>query len=213
MALAAAVLIAAMATAGGQTPTTETRQAATATVRPHTAVPEPTPEPTTEAVAATATPEARPTPEPWIDYGPTFTATRYGESYNGSGFGCWVNGAPVGYYSSDDPSILAAPPARYAEWPCGTELEVCYGDRCLSVVRVDSCPGCGPNHVDLSEAGLWYLCRDACGVLHGITIRLRIPTPPASPVGLSPVKAADAAYTDKCGDQPVPRSERKCSVG
>ena len=77
-------------------------------------------------------------------------------------------------YHSADPTIAAIGPARYAEWPCGTQLRVCsrvgdigqaYADlgmvpslRCLIVIRQDSCPGCGPNAIDLSEAGLAAIC-------------------------------------------------------
>lgn len=100
--------------------------------------------------AATPTPVA--TPEPPSE---TFIATRYGESYDGQATGCG------GVYRSSDPSILAAPwPVRDREWRCGQRLRITNPDngRWLNVVRVDSCPGCGRNHVDLSEAGLAHLC-------------------------------------------------------
>ena len=81
----------------------------------------------------------------------SFVATRYGESYNGSPLGCGG-----GAYSSADPSILAAPPALYAAWPCGTRLRVTNpaAGRSIIVIRRDACPGCGSYHVDLSEAGM-----------------------------------------------------------
>lgn len=46
--------------------------------------------------------------------------------------------------------------------------------RTLDVVRVDSCPGCGPMHVDLSEAGMAWLCGveypATCDRLDGLVI-------------------------------------------
>ena len=101
---------------------------------------------------------AVPTPRPAVvrppvepkDAGP-FVATRYGESYNGSTLGCGG-----GVYSSADVSILAAPPAKYSAWPCGTVLRITNpaNGRSIVVRRADSCPGCAANHVDLSEAGI-----------------------------------------------------------
>ena len=88
-------------------------------------------------------------------------ATRYGESYNNQPLGCGG-----GVYSSDDPSIIAVGPTDYATWPCGTPLTVCGVLACINGIRQDSCPGCGPGHVDLSEAGLWRVCesRGRCEV-------------------------------------------------
>jgi hypothetical protein len=92
-----------------------------------------------------------------------FVATRYGTSYENSPLGCPAYTLPAGrpdrLYHSSDPQILAAPPARYREWECGQGLWIVNpkNGRRLYVVRVDSCPGCGPMHVDLSEAGMAYL--------------------------------------------------------
>lgn len=98
-----------------------------------------------------------------------FTATRYGESYNGSPVGC----SGYGVYSSSKPAILAAPPSRYTSWPCGKRLTI-YSPATgvsLSVVRVDSCPGCHLMHVDLSEEGLRILCGGVqCDRLTGLVI-------------------------------------------
>lgn len=132
-----------------------------------TYTPAPTETPTATATAtpvptATSTPVPTATPTP----APTFIATRYGESYTGQNMGC----IGAGVYSSNNPTILAAPPARYVEWPCGTRLLVCFLDRCQEMVRTDSCPGCGDNHIDVSEAGLWYLAGCRCDILQGLTI-------------------------------------------
>mgnify|MGYP001604815369 CR=1 FL=1 len=111
----------------------------------------------------------------------SFTVTHYGESYNGQPLGCGGgHGSRDAYYHSDDPTILAVGPSRYAEWPCGTRIRLCsrtqsesdlreeplsetvslrlQGVRCIVVVRVDSCPGCGPFLLDLSESANGALC-------------------------------------------------------
>jgi expansin (peptidoglycan-binding protein) len=80
------------------------------------------------------------------------TATHYGESYNGLRMGCG------GVYSSNDPTIAAVGPARYAEWPCGTTLEISGPDGSIIVQRTDSCPGCSATMVDLSESGNAAVC-------------------------------------------------------
>ena len=145
------------------------RSAGTVTV----ITPEPTatPEATSTAIPEpTATPQATATPLPTpIHYECCLKATRYGENYNGQPFGCYdlVRGVPVGVYSSDDPTILAAPPARYGEWPCGTEIEICSNVTCLTVWRVDSCPGCVRDHIDLSESGIETLCGYRCDLVPG----------------------------------------------
>jgi hypothetical protein len=93
-----------------------------------------------------------------------FVATRYGQSYENSPLGCPAYTLPAGrpdrLYHSADPEILAAPPARYREWECGQGLYIVnpQNGRRLYVVRMDSCPGCSVNHVDLSEAGMAFLC-------------------------------------------------------
>jgi hypothetical protein len=80
-------------------------------------------------------------------------ATHYGVAYNGRTLSCGT-----GYYTSDNLTILAIGPSRHYEWPCGTYLQVCGPLDCNLVVRHDSCPGCGRNLIDLSEAGLDYVC-------------------------------------------------------
>lgn len=81
-------------------------------------------------------------------------ATHYGESYNGQPLGC----SGAGVYRSRDPSIVAVGPARYREWPCGTQLLVRGPAGSVVVRRVDSCPGCGANVLDLSEAAHEIVC-------------------------------------------------------
>ena len=151
--------------------------------------------------------------------GGCFSATRYGDGrlradgsrgpdYNGLSLGCGASAAGSAYkdglYHSDDPTILAAPPSRYAEWPCGTRLRLCVevakagqagaadaaggesnsagAKRCIEVERVDSCPGCGANQVDLSEAAITWLCSgdptlyartgETCDHVSGISIEV-----------------------------------------
>jgi len=81
--------------------------------------------------------------------------THYGVSYNGSRMGC--AGEP---YSSEDDTIIAVGPMDYADWPCGTNLRVCGPAGCVVGFRQDSCPGCGENHLDLSEAAINAVCGD-----------------------------------------------------
>ncbi|HLF77373.1 MAG TPA: hypothetical protein VJB57_07760 [Dehalococcoidia bacterium] len=82
-------------------------------------------------------------------------ATRYGTRFSGRSLGCGT-----GVYRSDNPQIIAVGPARSREWGCGTLLQVCGKAGCLTGVRVDGCPGCGPNHLDLSESGIALVCGD-----------------------------------------------------
>lgn len=96
----------------------------------------------------TPTPQATPVPASLI-YG---YVTHYGESYNGQTMGCG------GTYWSSDPYIVAVSPARYSEWPCGTILRITGAAGQLDIPRTDSCPGCGPNLLDLSEAGSEVVC-------------------------------------------------------
>lgn len=107
-------------------------------------------------------------------------ATHYGENFENSPLGCPGATLPAGradrLYHSADPTILAVGPERNRQWPCGTKLTVCplvdtlsvrpLGETiqvqpelwCIQVVRVDSCPGCSRNVIDLSEAGHAAVC-------------------------------------------------------
>ena len=109
---------------------------------------------------------------PVINAGPNlgFHATHYGVSYNGGSLGCGT-----GEYSSTNERILAAPPARDKEWPCGTVLRITNpaNGQSIEVERHDSCPGCGPNTVDLSESGLDILCgKKDCNSVSGLIIEV-----------------------------------------
>jgi hypothetical protein len=126
---------------------------------------------TTYLEAAEAAPEIvepTPPPPPPREAVPVITAvgpvepgivTHYGVSYNGNRMGC--HGTP---YSSENETIIAVGPADYGEWPCGTTLRVCGPTGCVVGFRQDSCPGCGPNHLDLSEAGINTVCGDQAHV-------------------------------------------------
>lgn len=97
--------------------------------------------------------------------GQEFRATHYGTSYNGSPLGC----AGYGTYSSSDTTILAVGYPYSLQWPCGAVLELEGPDgRSLTVIRQDTCPGCGSGLLDLSEAGITQVC----GGLGGCTIRV-----------------------------------------
>jgi hypothetical protein len=105
--------------------------------------------------APAATPQPAPVP-PVAAQGGLISgqATHYGESYNGQPLGC----AGAGLYSSNNPNIAAVSPARYQEWPCGTKLRLCGPGGCAVVTRVDSCPGCYANLIDLSESANMLVC-------------------------------------------------------
>lgn len=133
-------------------PATPLVAAVTPTPVPPTPIP-PTATPTRPPPTATATSPA--TTITALGTQVSGSATHYGASFNGSPMGCG------GVYSSSDATIIAVSPARYAEWPCGTSLQVCGAAGCIVGLRKDACPGCGPNQIDLSEAGLAQVCGPA----------------------------------------------------
>lgn len=94
----------------------------------------------------------------------TFRATHYGESYNGRPLGC----TGMGVYSSNDSSIAAVGYPYSQTWPCGTVLELEGPAGTLTVIRQDTCPGCGADLIDLSEAGITQVC----GSLGGCRVRV-----------------------------------------
>lgn len=83
-------------------------------------------------------------------------ATHYGVSYQGQVLGC----SGEGRYSTYDPTIAAVDPARYREWPCGTQLRLTGPGGSTIVTRRDSCPGCSPSMIDLSDAANMLVCGD-----------------------------------------------------
>lgn len=95
------------------------------------------------------------------------TATHYGASYNGQSMGC----RPYTPYSSYDASIVAVRPSRLMEWPCGTALEISGPAGTLIATVQDSCPGCVPSKVDLSEAGFELVCGPLSRGVCNVTIR------------------------------------------
>lgn len=88
-------------------------------------------------------------------------ATHYGESYNGQQMGC----VGSGLYSSQNEHIIAV--GYNSPYECGDKLRVIGPIGSIDVWVVDTCPGCGPYHVDLSEAGIGKVCgwgTDICEV-------------------------------------------------
>jgi hypothetical protein len=80
------------------------------------------------------------------------TASYYARSFEGGRTACG------GVFRHSDPSVAAVSVSRSAVWPCGTRLTLSGPAGVLMVVRSDSCGGCGPNDVDLSEAGFVRVC-------------------------------------------------------
>ena len=80
------------------------------------------------------------------------SATHYGAQFNGSPMGCG------GVYQSENMTIVAVDPTHYADWECGAFLFICGPSGCIVGVRQDSCPGCAPGLVDLSEYGYLATC-------------------------------------------------------
>lgn len=95
----------------------------------------------------------------------------------GSPMGC----LPLNPYRGADSTIVAIGPERYKEWPCGTRFEICGPASCAVVSRQDSCPGCWPNHFDLSVAA----SRIVCGVPSTCDVRYRV-LPPGIPEARAP---------------------------
>lgn len=126
--------------------------------------------------------------------------TRYGERFNGRKMGC----SKLGYYSSDDPTIVAVGYDRHAEMPCGTLLEVCGPTGCHLMMRKDTCGGCSAYMFDLSEAGNALVCGESYGLCNA-TVTKVVPNenveapPPESPAPepAPPEPAPDATPPDE----------------
>jgi len=154
-------------------PPTATPEPPTPTPVPPTPTPEPptptaTPEPPTPtatpvAPTATSTPRATRTPTPTrtprnasVISG---SVTRYADSLAGNTLGC----SGYGTYDPNNPQIIAVSTARSDDWPCGTSLEVCGSAGCVTGTRVDTCPGCATNQLDMSRAGVMKVCGNSTG--------------------------------------------------
>ena len=121
---------------------------------------------------ATEKPTATPTPAVVDEGGPgavwAGTASHYGQNYDplinpkASGWlGCarYENQRGDNIYDTTDPSIAAT--LQLAEgglWSCGTRFLLTGPAGTIRVIRQDSCPGCGPRDIDLSEAGFERVC-------------------------------------------------------
>ena len=135
-----------------------------------------------------------------LDIASTTYLTHYGESYNGQVLGCGY-----GNYSSDDATIVAVGPARSGSWPCGTLLQICGPVKCTLAMRKDSCPGCSPYVLDLSEAGIGEVCGAGTDVCQATVnpVVLCYPQP-------SPDTAAEPGrqLISTTGQVPIPVSKR-----
>lgn len=89
-----------------------------------------------------------------MDLGPEIqgTATYYHPMYNGGTTSCGQT------YWASDPTAAAVGPARYDEWPCGTQLLITGPSGSTVVTRQDKCPGCSATKIDLSERGSTLVC-------------------------------------------------------
>lgn len=147
---------------GGQTvQDTPTVRGFTPSVNTRPVSPSPAATATTVPPTATVEPTATPSPVPPTPIAPNLGdsvpingyVTHYGESFNGQTMACG------GTYRSEFPGIVAvAYPSRNADWPCGTLFRITGPAGVLVAPRTDSCPGCGPNHLDLSESGSELVC-------------------------------------------------------
>lgn len=84
-------------------------------------------------------------------------ATYYHPSLHGNRMGC----PPYNRYNQWDDTVVAVNPNQSWRWPCGTVFEITGPNGSITATRQDSCPGCGPSHVDLSTAGRLVVCGQA----------------------------------------------------
>ena len=80
--------------------------------------------------------------------------TYYHDSLHGLPMACFLYSP----YRREDITVLAIGTYHYEQWPCGTKLRITGPPGTISVVRSDSCPGCGKHYLDLSEAGMVAVC-------------------------------------------------------
>ncbi len=132
---------------------------------------------------AHASPDATPSVV-WQAVGPVIdgVATHYGVAYAGSTLACG------GVYDPADPAIIAVGPPHNSDWPCGANLGICGDSGCIVGARADSCPGCGQDEVDLSEAGIALACGPDASVCDvKIESVVAIPIDVADPAAAQPV--------------------------
>lgn len=136
----------------------------------HTSPPAPMPTLTataTNTATATATSTATPVPVRYL-------VTYYGVDFQGGPLGC---GSDVfGTYDRNDPTTIASGDGGP---PCGMHLHLCSPTACQDVVVKDMCGGCGPMHLDLSEAA-WNVLGQPDTVQ--ASIQTVEPPPTATPV-------------------------------
>jgi LysM repeat protein len=96
----------------------------------------------------------------------TGTAMPYSDSLTGNSLAC----PAAGFYSPNDFTVVAFGPARSAQFPCGSPIEVCGLTSCITGLRKDSCPGCSPDGIDVSRAAFRLLCGSAA---NSCSVRVR----------------------------------------
>jgi len=120
----------------------------------------------TAAATATATPTAKPEPPRT-----TYLVTYYGADFQGGPLGC---GSDIfGTYDLNDPTTIASGAGGP---PCGTRLRLCSETACQNVVVKDMCGGCGPMHLDLSQAA-WNILGQPESVQASVQTEPSTPTP------------------------------------
>lgn len=74
--------------------------------------------------------------------------TWYGEALRGGPLYC---GSDI--YGRFDPDDLTTVAVGAGGPPCGSRLQLCSESACIITIVKDRCGGCGPGHLDLSQAG------------------------------------------------------------
>ena len=113
-----------------------------------------------------------------VSYEPDVKVTHYGTRFSGRKLGCGD-----GLYASEDLTIVAVASDRNKQWRCGFLMEICGEGGCIIGMRLDTCPGCGTNHVDLTEEGLDAVCGKNKGVCQA-SLRVYAPTDCMIPEGI-----------------------------
>ena len=114
------------------------------------------------------------------------TATHYGTSYQGGPLSC-----DTGYYDTDDPGIVAV--GWESPYECGDKLIITGAAGTITATVQDRCGGCGPYHLDLSEAGQLATCGflGVCDIVIMEEVEAS-PTPPLYQKGLPPILGGHA---------------------